>query len=265
MKADSKPPLGAIFDTQTNVPTDSNNDGAINEQDDLDMNRMIDTADRRDVFDTKSAWVPDADSFDDYMKWDPNVQNGRTEIQRGTTPAAANCTADGKPSGPLDLTDPKSKRPFTTLEPSGYCVRVVKAGVVANLALRLSPGYFVSTRFALSVPLRFQFDAGKGSMSHMLIGLRGEYMLTGSTMATGVPVSWFFGGSYGQIQAKPPPKDPKRATPYAISGPFGLHTGINVRFRIHRNFGFIISPEVDLQLPDLMFNGDLAGGVEVAF
>ena len=39
---------------------------------------------------------------------------------------------------------------------------------------------------------------------------------------------------------------------------------MNIRFRIHRNFGFIVSPEVDVQLPDFLFNADLAGGVEAA-
>ena len=56
-----------------------------------------------------------------------------------------------------------------------------------------------------------------------------------------------------------------RAAPYVTSGPFGLHTGVNVRFRVHRNFGFIVSPELDLQLPALLFNADLSGGVEAAF
>lgn len=262
MKADSKPPPSEIFQSRV-VETDSNHDGFIDGKDDVDpMDMMPDTAERF-LFDDKSAWVPDADSYDDLENVDPNT--GRIEIPRGITPVAASCTADGKPSGPLDLKDPKTDQPFTTMEPSKYCVRVVKPGMVTNLAIRLNPGYFITRSFALSLPLRFQFNAGKGSMSHMLIGVRGEYMFTDQTKATGIPVSWFFGGTYGQIQAKPPPKDPKRPAPYAISGPFGLHTGVNVRIRIHRNFGFIISPELDVQLPNFLFNADLAGGVEAAF
>jgi polar amino acid transport system ATP-binding protein len=77
---------------------------------------------------------------------------------------------------------------------------------------------------------------------HAFSGTYREYLLSKVDKATGVPVSWFFGGTFGQIQAKPPPKDPKRPAPYAISGPFGVHTGINVRIRVHRNFGFIIAP-----------------------
>ena len=115
------------------------------------------------------------------------------------------------------------------------------------------------------MPFRFQFAAGQSSMAHILIGLRGELLLNKADKATGVPVSWFFGGSYGQIQAKPPPKDPKRPAPYVLSGPFAVNTGLNVRIRVHRNFGFIVSPELDLLVPNLLFNIDLAAGVEGAF
>jgi hypothetical protein len=261
MKADSKPPPGEIFQSRV-VETDANGDMFIDAKDDLDMDGNIDTA-QRFLFDDKSAWVPDADSFDDLENVNPNT--GRIDIPRGITPVAASCTADGKRSGPTDVKDMKTGAPFQTMEPSSYCVRVVKPGMVTNLAIRLNPGYFITRSFALSMPLRFQFNAGKGSLSHMLIGLRGELMINDQTKATGFPVSWFFGGTYGQIQAKPPPKDPKRAAPFAISGPFGAHTGMNFRFRIHRNFGFIVSPEIDVQFPDFLFNVDLAGGVEGAF
>ena len=75
------------------------------------------------------------------------------------------------------------------MEPSNYCVRVVKPGMVSNLALRLNPGYFITDSFALSLPMRFQFNAGKGSFSHMLIGLRGELLFTDRLKtATGFPI-----------------------------------------------------------------------------
>jgi hypothetical protein len=262
MKADSKPPPGDIFKSQV-VEADTNGDGFIDGKDDVDPMDMMPDTKERFLFDPKSAWVPDADSFDDLESVDPNT--GRIEIARGKTPLSTSCAADGKRSGPIDVKDSRTGANFTTLEPSSYCVRVVTPGMVTNLAIRLNPGYWITRSFALSVPFRFQFNAGKGSLSHMLIGLRGELMFSDQTKATGFPVSWFFGGTYGQIQAKPPPKDPKRAAPYAVSGPFGVHTGVNFRFRIHRNFGFIISPEVDVQLPDFLFNADLAGGVEGAF
>src|SRR5262249_22006073 len=126
-------------------------------------------------------------------------------------------------------------------------------------------GYFLTKTFALSVPLRIQFAAGKGTLSHMLVGLRGELLFSPMDTATGIPLSWFFGGTFCQVQVKPPTKDPTRKSPFIVSGPYGVHTGVNVRFRVQRNFGFIVSPEFNLLFPDLLFHIDLSAGVEGAF
>jgi hypothetical protein len=240
---------------------DTNGD---NKVDDQDMGETV----TRYLFDEDSAWVPDADSYDDYPK------EGSPDV-RGRSPLTSTCAADGKASGPPDVKGKDGKlysthvlpgAPITdSYRPSSYCVRVAKGGVVPNLALRLNPGYFLTKSFALSLPIRIQFNAGQGSMSHFLIGLRGEFLLNKIDKATGLPVSLFFGVAYGQIQAKPPPKDPKRPAPFAISGPLGLNTGVNVRIRVHRNFGLIFTPEVDVMLPNLLLNFDLAGGLEAAF
>jgi hypothetical protein len=283
LEADSKPPtqeifartnffdeMGARIDTNENPNdfesdtfVDINGDGEFNAADDVDMDGIPNdfnadgAPDNRFYFDDRSAWVPDADSFDDY-------ENPELGIPRGRTPVPGNCDADGKATGPLDELN-EDGQAFTSVTPTKYCVRVETPGVVNNVALRLNPGYFLTDTFALSLPLRFQFDAGEGSFSHMLIGVRGELLFSPMKTATGFPISWFFGATYGQIQAKPPPKDPARAAPYVTSGPVGLHTGVNVRFRVHRNFGFIVSPEIDFQLPGVLFNGDLSAGVEGAF
>jgi hypothetical protein len=254
MKADSKPKdfMSEVFTSMpAKIPStmDVNMDGKLDENDF--------TLEDRYVFNTNSAWVPDADSYDDY-------EDAMLGIPRGTTPLSSKCAADGKSSGPPGIKGPKGEI-FTNYEPTSYCVRVEAPGFVSNLALRLNPGYFVTERFALSMPVRIQFKAGKGTLSHVLIGARGELLFTKMDKATGVPISWFFGATFGQIQAKPPPKDPTRASPFVVSGLFGVHTGVNFRIRVHRNFGFIIAPEVDLQIPDLMFNVDIGGGVEGAF
>lgn len=220
--------------------------------------------DTRYLFNTESPWVPDADSFDD-------LEDPQKGLMRGRTPLSANCTGDGKYSGPMPMvdgvivTDPLN-RPYTTMTPSNYCVRVATPGFVPNLALRANLGYWVSDSIALSIPFRYQFAAGKGSLSHMLVGVRAEVRLARVTQPTGTSLSWFLGATYGQIQARPAaPTNSSVVGPYAISGPFGLHTGLNIRVRVHRNFGFILSPEVDLQIPALMLHGDLSGGIETAF
>jgi hypothetical protein len=255
---------GMPDDIETSTFTDHNGDGRVDADDVFsflvpgvpDDYNGDGVADNRFFYDDRSAWVPDADSFDDYETPD---------IPRGLTRVPGNCAADGVPSGPLDLENPDGSPRFSRYDASRYCVRVEQPGVVSNLALRVNPGYFLSDSFALSLPVRFQFDAGQGSFAHLLIGLRGELLFSPMTEPTGLPISWFFGATYGQIQAKPPPRDPSRPAPYVISGPFGVHTGINVRLRVHRNFGFIVSPEIDFQFPDMLFNGDLSGGIEAAF
>ena len=227
-------------------------------------------------FNDTSAWVPDKDSFDDYIQYredengnaiiDPGTMMPIVAVERARTPVPGNCSADGTVTGP---TDPNVKDPdgnaFTTLLPSKYCVRVEQPGIVSNMALRLNVGYFLSDSFALSLPVRFQFNAGESSFSHMLIGLRGEVLFAPATTATGLLAGFFFGATYGQIQVKPPPKDPTRPAPYAKSGPAGAHVGVNVRYRFIRNFGLVASPEVDVQFPGLLFNMDLMLGAEGAF
>jgi hypothetical protein len=185
-------------------------------------------------------------------------------VPRARTPVPGTCEADGKATGPLDTED-QDGVPFADYVPSKYCVRVEQPGVVNNLALRLNPGYFITDGFALSLPLRIQFNSGEGTMANMLIGLRGEVLFNEMKEATGFPISFFFGATYGQIQAQPPPKVAGQAAPFVTSGPLGGHIGVNARWRLHRNFGFIIAPELDVQFPGLLFSGDIGAGVEAAF
>jgi hypothetical protein len=264
MEADSVPVFDEIFDQA--LVDDWNN---------VDMMGVPGKV-LRNFFDLSSAWVPDKDSYDDYIDYrlnpdmtlfiEPGTGLPVETVPRGRTPAPGNCSADGTATGPLDVEHPDTPGVlFTEYMPSKYCVRVEQPGVVANLALRGNIGYFLSDTFALSLPLRFQFNAGTSSFSHLLIGLRGEVLFSPATTATGFLAGFFFGATYGQIQVKPPPKDPARAAPYAKSGPVGAHVGVNLRYRLHRHFGLIVSPEVDVQFPGLLFNMDLMGGVEGAF
>ena len=61
----------------------------------------------RFLFDTKSAWVPDADSFDDYENVGPeHPAKSRSRAASRRRPRTARPTASA--SGPPDLTDPKT-------------------------------------------------------------------------------------------------------------------------------------------------------------
>jgi hypothetical protein len=184
-----------------------------------------------------TAWVPDADSGD------------------SVGPLKGNCAADGKPSGPA----------LAILLPTKYCVRVKSPGFVPNLALRAAIGHFVTPRISLAALMRFQFSAGQGTLSHMLLGARVEYLLS-QPKAKGLMLSAFAGGSFGQIQAQPPAPDNSKHAPFVVSGLLGAHVGMNLRYRLSPSFGLFASPEIDVQLPTFLANVDLTlAGVEAAF
>jgi hypothetical protein len=185
-----------------------------------------------------TSWVPDADSGD------------------SVGPLGGNCSADKKVTGPGQPGG---------LFPSRYCVRVKNPGFVPNLALRAAIGRFVTDRISVAAILRFQFSAGQGTLSHMLLGARGEYLLS-DPKATGLLVSGFAGFTFGEIQAQPSADGTTKGAPYVKSGLMGVHAGANFRYRFSPNFGIYGAPELDLQLPTVLFNLDLVfAGVEAAF
>jgi hypothetical protein len=200
-----------------------------------------------------NAWVPDADSSDGYTMAPDG--SGVAYI-----PLGGSCPADGTETGPP--TSPTDMRP---LLPSRYCVRVKSPGFAPQLALRAAVGYFVTRDFSIALLTRFQFSAGLGTMAHMLLGGRLEYMFT-KTKPRGLMVSGFAGATFGQIQAQPSAAKSSGAEPWIKSGLMGLHVGSNIRYRFTDNVGMFMAPEFDLEAPTLLWNIDLTVlGAEVAF
>jgi hypothetical protein len=194
-----------------------------------------------------TAWLPDGDSQDSL-----SPTNG---------PLGGNCSGDGIVTGPMQY-DPMTG---TGLLPSRYCVRVKNPGFVPNFALRAAVGHFITPEIGLSAIMRFQFSSGNGALASVLLGARGEYMLT-PIRSQGLMLSAFAGATLGQIQAKPPATGDTEGSPFAKSGLAGAHIGGNVRYRINPNFGVYASPEIDVQFPSFMLNIDLTlAGVEAAF
>lgn len=193
----------------------------------------------------QTAWVPDADSGDSLLQ----------EVGA----YAGDCPADGVETDPF-LGDPNA------VYPSKYCVRVKKPGFVPGLGMRMQIGYFFSDHFALSIPIRLQFSAGQGTLSRVLLGLRGEYQWL-KPKATGWLFSNYLGFTVGQIQAQPPADNATDNAPWVISGPVGAHLGIyQLRFRFHPNVGLVSSAELDIQFPNFLMNIDwTALGIETAF
>jgi hypothetical protein len=198
-----------------------------------------------------NAWVPDADSSDGYTPDGTGV---------AFIPLGGSCPADGVETGP-----PTSTTDMRPLLPSRYCVRVKSPGFAPQLALRAAVGYFVTRDVSIALLTRFQFSAGQGTMAHMLLGGRLEYMFT-KTKSRGLMVSGFLGGTFGQIQAQPSATKSTGSEPWIKSGLQGAHIGSNIRYRFTDNIGMFMAPEFDLQFPTLLWNIDLTllGG-EFAF
>ena len=186
---------------------------------------------------TETGWVPDADSADSAGE------------------LGGECAADGTPTGPTE----------GDLLPSRYCVRVKAPGFASGLALRAALGYFVSDHISLALINRFQFSAGEGTFSHMLLGARGEYMFN-KPKPKGLMVSTFLGLTFGQIQAQPSTSANSSDLPWVKSGLQGANLGMAFRYRFHKNFGMFIAPELDLQFPTFLWHIDLTfAGLEAAF
>jgi hypothetical protein len=194
--------------------------------------------------DKLTAWLPDADSYDDFASG---------------APLGGNCSGDGVTTGPVDFDGGGE------LVPSRYCVRVKSAGLVPALAMRAAIGHFITPEIGLSAIFRLAFSAGEGTLANMLLGARGEYMLT-PRKARGLMASVFAGGTFGQIQAKPPASGNTDDAPFVRSGLMGVHVGGTLRYRLMPNFGFYMAPEIDVQLPTFLINIDLTlAGLEGAF
>ncbi|HKP56480.1 MAG TPA: hypothetical protein VJV78_07165 [Polyangiales bacterium] len=206
---------------------------------------------------SENAWEPDADSTDGL--YDVETESGGMQFKH-YLPVGGHCPKDGKPTGP----GPRVGDSTVQLDPSRYCVRVKKAGFANQLAMRANAGYFITRDVSLAAVFRFQFSAGEGDFSHILLGARVEYMFT-KTKPLGLMVSGFLGGTFGQIQAQPHTDNANGNEPWIKSGLQGVHIGSNVRYRFTPNFGVFMAPEFDLQFPTLLWNIDFAFlGVEAA-
>ena len=194
-------------------------------------------------------WAPDADS-EDYLY--ANADGTEPE------PYGGPCTADGTRTGP-EVADPETGE---GLLPSKYCVRVKNPGLTPGLAVRSTVGYFITDAFSVAALGRFQFEAGKGTLSHVLLGTRAEWAFLRPQGPRGLMLSTFIGATVGQIQATVSKDD---NGPWAVVGLYGAHAGLGLRYRFHRHVGAFIAPEVDLFFPDTAFHIDIPAGLELAF
>jgi hypothetical protein len=218
---------------------------------------ILDEADGRYYFDDRSAWVPDADSFDDY-------ENPELEIPRGRTPVPGNCEADGIATGPTDLRDADGDR-FEQLIPSRYCVRVETPGVALLPALRLLLGRWLLPQLALGLLYQgyFGIDAD-GFFGNQLLGVHVEYLALGAR-GRGITLSLLAELTAGRSETPVPPKDPERGSPNALSGPLGAQGGALVRAWLGSDFALFAAPAAGFRFPAGQLAVDLAAGAELTF
>lgn len=144
-----------------------------------------------------------------------------------------------------------------------YCVRLEQPGFLPAIGLRFTVGGWIIPRFGVAGTFRFQFDAGKGTLSNMMLGLRAMVQVT-DPVAEGFHADVHLGTSYGQIQLRPPQGEGVNE-PYLISGLNGVQIGGTVGYRVARNFGIHFTPEVHLLFPTFLFAFDLNIGAGVYF
>ena len=237
MPADREPDPNEVF-----VDVDSGAYVALDGNENLDRLVLPDPDSVAPQFhaDRVTEWVPDSDSNDSLS---------------GGAGIGGRCPGDGIRTGPG----------FDKLLPSSYCVRVRSPGFVPVAALRFAFGYYFTERLAGSIVGRFQFSGGEGLLAQLLFGVRAEYALFGKPRSEGFYPTLFAGLTMGELQVQPSFDRVRADAPWAESGILGAHIGGNLRYRLHRNFGLIASPELDLQFPNMLFNIELPVGVELAF
>jgi len=144
-------------------------------------------------------------------------------------------------------------------EPGACCLQVRSGGLTPHGAMRGSVGVFVSETVALSALVRVQLRAGEGDWAGLLLGGRVEH-LAWSGGRRRPSVSWFTGMSAGRIDVQPASGE---STAYATSGPAGAHLGSSLRVPMGAGSAFVLSPELDVQFPDVLFNVDVTTAVEL--
>lgn len=157
--------------------------------------------------------------------------------------------------------------PTPPLAASNCKVAVKKKGFVPTLILNFALGRYISPKLAVALTGRIQLEHGEGPLAGLVLGGRGEYLVT-TPAADGFHLGLTAGVGVGSIQARPPADS--KGGPFATSavqGGVGVVLGLGLRagYRFTRNFGFQVSPGLSMGLPRFLMAIDLHGGLELAY
>lgn len=156
------------------------------------------------------------------------------------------------------------------LRPNKCTVAVDPPGAVWVPLIDFAAGYYVTPRVALALTGRLQLKRGAGPLAGVLLGARGEYLLT-QPVEKGLAISLLAGFSVGQMQARPPPKPGKKESgPFATNALVGgvgsvISLGGKLAYRFHPNVGIVLTPAFQFGLPKFLFAFDASIGPQVAF
>lgn len=148
-------------------------------------------------------------------------------------------------------------------------VAVRKGGLIGVPLLNIAIGYYVTPRLALALTGRIQIGAGEGPLAGILIGGRGEYLLS-KPSDRGLRFGLLGGFGIGTMQARPTSDNVVRKGPYATNGDIGgvgfvVNLGVRAGYRLTKNFGLNFTPAMNFGFPNFLFALDLTAGVELAF
>jgi hypothetical protein len=147
-------------------------------------------------------------------------------------------------------------------------VAVNPGGVVPVALLNLAVGYYLTPKIAVALTGRFQIGHGEGPLAGILLGGRGEYLLT-KPADTGLRINALAGFGVGQMQARPPAKGSLQG-PYATNANVGgvgvvFNLGAKAGYRFTKNIGVNFTPSLNFGLPNFLFALDMTAGAEFAF
>lgn len=154
-----------------------------------------------------------------------------------------------------DRTDPG----LSPDDPRACCVQIRSAGLTPHGAVRAHVGVFVSESVALAAVLRVQLRAGQGPWAGLLVGGRVEHIAWAAGRRA-PSLSWFAGMGAGRLDVQPATGT---SGVYATSGLAGAQLGAGLRVPMGERSAFVLSPELDVRFPDVMFTLDLMTGVEL--
>lgn len=143
---------------------------------------------------------------------------------------------------------------------SNCAVAVKEPGAVSSALFDLAAGVRVWRELAVALTLRFNPNAGLGTLASSLFGAE----LSWSLLAP--PRRGFFadvqgGFGVGQIQVRPG-TDSERKGPFVSSGLYNLRTGVLFGYRIAPRFGLFAGITLHAMLPNTLLAFDPKAGVE---